>query len=88
MVHRFIPAGVCSTLYEVELENGVIKRLEIHNGCDGNAKGLSKLVQGMDAQEAAGRLAGIRCGSKSTSCPDQIAAAIREALEREAHTES
>ena len=54
--------------------------VEFIGGCDGNTKGIAKLVKGMDAEEAANRLAGIRCGYKPTSCPDQLAQALREAL--------
>ena len=57
-----------------------IKNVEFLGGCNGNTKGLSSLVRGMDANEAISRLEGITCGSKATSCPDQLAHALRQAL--------
>ena len=67
----------------VELENGAIKSVEITGGCDGNLKGISRLVAGMDAEKAIERLRGIRCGFKETSCPDQLSRALEEALKKE-----
>lgn len=73
--------GVCSSAIELELENGIIKKVQFIGGCDGNTKGVSKLVEGMKATEAISRLEGITCGFKPTSCPDQLAKALRQALE-------
>ena len=67
---------------DINLKNGKVTNVEFVGGCDGNTKGIAQLVKGMDAQEAADRLAGIRCGYKPTSCPDQLAQALREALAR------
>ena len=74
------PTGVCSQLLHVELDGTTIKNVEFLGGCNGNTKGLSSLVRGMDANEAISRLEGITCGSKATSCPDQLAHALRQAL--------
>ena len=75
--------GTCSRLINLEIDdNGKVTNVEFVGGCDGNTKGIAQLVKGMDAQEAADRLAGIRCGYKPTSCPDQLAQALREALAR------
>ena len=68
---------------DVELENGAIKSVEITGGCDGNLKGISRLVAGMDAEKAIELLRGIRCGFKETSCPDQLARALEEALKEQ-----
>ena len=78
MEHIFRPRGVCSQLMRVEIENGIIKDVEVKGGCDGNLQGISRLVVGMDAREAISRMEGIRCGFKATSCPDQLSKALRE----------
>lgn len=72
--------GVCSQSTTVTIENGVVTELKVLGGCNGNLKGISSLIVGMDAEEAVRRMTGIKCGFKNTSCPDQIAACIREAL--------
>lgn len=72
------PTGVCSKLMELDIEDGKIKSLKVTGGCSGNLQGISSLVAGMDVDEAISRLEGIRCGYKSTSCPDQIAKALKE----------
>lgn len=72
--------GVCSSAIELELDNGVIKKVRFVGGCDGNTKGVAKLVEGMNATDAISRLEGITCGFKPTSCPDQLAKALRQAL--------
>lgn len=83
MRYIYQPRGVCSRQMEVELENGTIRSVKIIGGCDGNLKGISRLVEGMDAQKAIDTLSGIRCGYKETSCPDQLAQALRQALAQE-----
>jgi uncharacterized protein (TIGR03905 family) len=62
---------------EVEVEDGKIRRVQVLGGCDGNLQGISRLVVGMDVDEAISRMEGIRCGGKATSCPDQLSKAIR-----------
>ncbi len=81
--HRFTPRGVCSRGIEIELENGIIQNVEFHGGCAGNTQGVATLCRGMRAEEAIERLSGIRCGFKSTSCPDQLSIALKEALAKE-----
>ena len=79
--HEFHPRGVCSKIIHFRITTeGKLSGLDFDDGCDGNARGLSVLLEGMDAGEAARRLKGIRCGRKKTSCPDQLALAISEAL--------
>lgn len=72
------PKGVCSKLMELDVEDGKIKSLKVTGGCSGNLQGISSLVAGMDVDDAISRLEGIRCGYKSTSCPDQLAQALKE----------
>ncbi len=80
MTYVYTPKGVCSQRMEVELEDGKIRRVEVLGGCSGNLQGISRLVVGMDAEEAIRRMEGIRCGFKPTSCPDQLAKALRACL--------
>ena len=66
-----------------DIEDGVIKELKVVGGCNGNLKGISSLVKGMTVEEAIKRLDGIKCGFKNTSCPDQIAQALKAYLNSE-----
>ena len=77
MTYTYRPRGVCSQLMEIEAEDGVIRDLRVFGGCDGNLQGIAKLVAGMPVDEAIRRLEGIRCGRKPTSCPDQLAQALK-----------
>ena len=81
MTYTYKPAGVCSRKIQVELEGNTICKVTFTGGCNGNTTGVSRLVEGMDAQEAISRLRGIRCGFKPTSCPDQLSVALRLALQ-------
>ena len=72
--------GTCSVSTTVEIEDGIIKDVEVVNGCPGNLKGIMSLLRGMKAEDAIERMEGITCGNKPTSCPDQIAKCIREAM--------
>lgn len=80
MSFHYKPKGVCSREITFDMEDGLIKNVKFIGGCNGNAQGVSRLIEGMPAKEAVSRLSGIRCGLKSTSCPDQLAKAIEEAL--------
>lgn len=71
------PIGVCSREMRISYENGKVTNLEVIGGCNGNLKGISSLVKGMDIDEVISRLEGITCGFKSTSCPDQLAKALK-----------
>ena len=77
MTYTYRPRGVCSQLMEVEVEDGKIRRVQVLGGCDGNLQGISRRVVGMDVDEAISRMEGIRCGGKPTSCPDQLAQALK-----------
>lgn len=81
MKHTYIPRGVCSRMIEVEIEDDIITSCRFMGGCSGNTQGVAKLVVGMDANDAIDRLKGIDCGGRGTSCPDQLANALEEALE-------
>ena len=74
------PPGTCSRQFQIEVEEGVIQDIQVIGGCDGNLKGLSSLLKGMKVEEAIQRMEGIRCGGKPTSCPDQLAQALKKAL--------
>lgn len=76
----YIPRGVCSQLMEIDVEDGIIQKVEVEGGCSGNLQGVSKLLVGMTAEEAISRLKGIRCGFKSTSCPDQLSKALEKCI--------
>ena len=73
--------GTCSRAIEFDLDDqNRIHNVHFEGGCNGNTQGIASLVEGMDAQEAIRRMEGIRCGMKSTSCPDQLAKALKSAL--------
>lgn len=74
----YIPRGVCSRKIDIEIEDGIIKAVKYSGGCAGNTQGVAALIAGMRVDEAIERLSGIRCGFKSTSCPDQLATALKE----------
>ena len=80
MTYTYQPRGVCSRKMTVELENGIIRDVRVEGGCNGNLQGISRLVKGMKAADAIERMQGISCGGKPTSCPDQLAKALTEAL--------
>ncbi len=75
--------GVCASEMVVEVKDGVVERLQVTGGCSGNLQGLSRLVPGMRAEDVISRLEGVPCGPKSTSCPDQLAQALKQALKDE-----
>ena len=83
MEFTYRPRGVCSQLMEIEVEGDKIKHVKVTGGCSGNLQGISSLVEGMDIKEAISRMEGIRCGFKPTSCPDQLAKALKQCLEAE-----
>lgn len=78
---RFKTQGTCSSFIEYEIEDGVIKDVKFIGGCSGNTQGIAALVKGMQATEAIDKLKGIRCGYRSTSCPDQLAKALTQNME-------
>lgn len=70
--------GVCSTEIHFEVEGNLIRNVNFIGGCAGNTTGVSRLIEGMDVDDAISRLEGITCGLKKTSCPDQLAKALKE----------
>lgn len=85
-MYTYKTKGTCSALINIEMdENHIIQDLNFVGGCNGNLQGISQLVVGMKAEDVIGRLEGIHCGFKPTSCPDQLAHALRELLAQENH---
>lgn len=80
MTYNFRTKGVCSQKITFNLENGIVTDVSFYGGCNGNLKGIAKLVEGMKAEDVIERIKGTTCGFKRTSCPDQLATALEEAL--------
>lgn len=81
MTFSFTPRGVCSRKINIEIsDDGVIENVQFTGGCNGNTSGISALVRGMKAEEAISRLENIDCNGRGTSCPDQLARALKQAL--------
>lgn len=80
MTIEFTPKGVCSRQMIVEVEDGTVKSLQVVGGCHGNLQGISKLVEGMKVEDVIARLEGINCNGKGTSCPDQLAQALKQVV--------
>lgn len=81
MTYSYSPRGVCSRRITFELsEDGIIHDVRFEGGCNGNTQGLSRLAEGMKAEELVARLRGVRCGMRPSSCPDQLATAVEKAL--------
>lgn len=78
MIYEFTPSGVCSRKMLIEVEDGVVRDLKVIGGCNGNLQGISALVKGMKIEDVIEKLDGLRCGGKNTSCPDQLAQALKE----------
>ncbi len=81
MIYKYNPEGVCSTemIFDID-ENDIIQDLKVIGGCNGNLKGIGKLIKGMKVQEVIEKLSGVTCGLKNTSCPDQISKALEKYL--------
>mgnify|MGYP002646796716 FL=1 len=77
MRFQYRPRGVCSQLMDIEVEDGRILDVKITGGCSGNLQGISRLLKGMGVDDAIERMEGIRCGMKRSSCPDQLAQALK-----------
>ena len=82
MQYEYKTSGTCSQRILFEIEEGKVKNVTFLGGCNGNLKGIGSLVEGMDAQEVISRLEGTTCGMKATSCPDQLAKALKQALQQ------
>ena len=82
MHYEYKTKGTCSQRILFDIEDGKVRNVEFISGCNGNLQGIGRLVEGMDVQDVIDRIGGIRCGTKPTSCPDQLATALRKALEK------
>ena len=82
MTIEYTPRGVCSRKMTIEIEDDIVKKVSVIGGCNGNLKGISSLVEGMTVDEVIKRLDGIDCNGKGTSCPAQLANALKEYKER------
>lgn len=80
MNYKYKTRGTCAREISFELENGIVKNVSFFGGCNGNLKGIAALVEGKKAEEIIPLIKGIKCGFKPTSCPDQLANALQEAL--------
>lgn len=78
---RYKTSGTCSSAIDIEMDGNIIKSVAFTGGCNGNLKGISSLVTGMNAKDAISKLKGIRCGFRPTSCPDQLARALEQILQ-------
>ena len=83
MQYEYKTRGVCASKILFDLDGDTVSNIRFIGGCSGNTQGIARLVEGMPAEEAIRRLAGIRCGFKPTSCPDQLAIALQTALKEE-----
>ena len=79
---EYTTCGTCSRQIKVQIEDGIIQSVQFIGGCNGNTKGIAQLVRGMKAEDAIKRLKGTDCGGKGTSCPDQLALALEQALKK------
>ena len=78
-MYQYKTKGTCSQMIYFDLEDNKVKNVQFLGGCNGNLKGIGQLVEGMDVDDVIARLEGTTCGMKSTSCPDQLAKALKEA---------
>ena len=78
MQYQYLPSGVCSRQITIDVENGVVQNVSFVGGCNGNLQGIGALVKGMKIEDVIARLEHIRCNGKPTSCPDQLAQALKK----------
>jgi uncharacterized protein (TIGR03905 family) len=83
-MYEYTTQGTCSSKIKFDIRDNKVHNLSFTNGCDGNLKGISLLAEGMEAADLIKRFKGLRCGSKNTSCPDQLARALERAVKAEA----
>ncbi len=83
MKYRYKTIGTCSQQIEFEIDNNILKNVVFYGGCHGNLQGISKLIEGMPVTDVIAKLEGIHCGMKSTSCPDQLATALKKVLAKQ-----
>lgn len=84
MTYNYRTKGVCSSMISFDINDGVVSNIRFMGGCNGNLKGIASLAEGMKAADVIEKIKGTKCGFKNTSCPDQLAAALEEAMKAEA----
>ena len=77
MQYTFKTKGTCAQMISFDVEDNKLSNVQFYGGCNGNLKGIGSLVEGMDIDDVISRLEGIKCGMKQTSCPDQLASALK-----------
>ena len=82
MQFEYKTKGTCSQMISFVIEDGKVHNVQYFGGCNGNLQGIGKLVEGMDVDEVISRIEGIHCGAKPTSCPDQLATALKQAKKK------
>lgn len=80
MTYSYKTRGTCASYITFDLNDGIVSNVKFNGGCNGNLKGIASLIDGMKAEDVIARIKGTRCGFKSTSCPDQLATALENAL--------
>lgn len=80
MTINYVTHGTCSRMINIQVEDGIVQDVQFIGGCNGNAKGISKLIVGMSVEDVIDKLEGTTCGMRDTSCPDQLAQALKEIL--------
>ena len=83
MAYQYRTKGVCARNIAFDIVDGNVVNVQFEGGCNGNTKGIASLIEGMPVDEAIRRMEGIRCGFKNTSCPDQLAQALKQALQKD-----
>lgn len=83
MAYHYRTKGVCARNITFDIEDGKVINVQFEGGCNGNTQGISRLIEGMSVEEAIRRMEGIRCGFKNTSCPDQLAQALKQTLQQD-----
>jgi len=86
-LYTYKTKGTCSAKIDVELDGNIIKSVKFYGGCNGNLQGISNIVKGKTIDEVEAAFSGIKCGFKSTSCPDQLVKALREAEKKQKETQ-
>ncbi len=87
-MHNYATSGTCAKQITFDVQNNIVKNVIFHGGCSGNLQAIGKLVEGLPANEVIARLKGIQCGTKTTSCPDQLAAALEQLAKDQQRQES
>ena len=81
MTYRYQTVGTCSQQIDFEIDdNNILSNVQFYGGCNGNLKGIGRLVDGMQVSDVISKLEGVQCGMKSTSCPDQLATALKKVM--------